>query len=83
MFNSFKEKKYIKDCWQSLCRIIITHLFSFSATLDIPVYKSRIQSLHVLFTLYSVFKNSAHFRQLAEENYIENDDSEADRLIIQ
>ncbi|XP_069992719.1 intraflagellar transport protein 46 homolog [Penaeus vannamei] len=53
------------------------------ATLDIPVYKSRIQSLHVLFTLYSVFKNSAHFRQLAEENYIENDDSEADRLIIQ
>ncbi|XP_063594104.1 intraflagellar transport protein 46 homolog isoform X1 [Penaeus indicus] len=53
------------------------------ATMDIPVYKSRIQSLHVLFTLYSVFKNSAHFRQLAEENYIENDDSEADRLIIQ
>ncbi|KPP60879.1 hypothetical protein Z043_121080 [Scleropages formosus] len=26
--------------------------------LDIPVYKSRIQSLHVLFTLYSEFKNS-------------------------
>ncbi|KAG7164831.1 Intraflagellar transport protein 46-like [Homarus americanus] len=53
------------------------------ATLDIPVYKSRIQSLHVLFTLYSVFKNSAHFRQLAEDNYIENDDSVADRLVIQ
>ncbi|XP_069949108.1 intraflagellar transport protein 46 homolog isoform X3 [Cherax quadricarinatus] len=53
------------------------------ATLDIPVYKSRIQSLHVLFTLYSVFKNSAHFRQLAEDNYIENDESTADRLVIQ
>ncbi|XP_045608405.1 intraflagellar transport protein 46 homolog isoform X2 [Procambarus clarkii] len=53
------------------------------ATLDIPVYKSRIQSLHVLFTLYSVFKNSAHFRQLAEENYMENDESAADRLVIQ
>uniref|UniRef100_A0A3B4DL95 Intraflagellar transport protein 46 homolog n=1 Tax=Pygocentrus nattereri TaxID=42514 RepID=A0A3B4DL95_PYGNA len=26
--------------------------------LDIPVYKNRIQSLHVLFTLYSEFKNS-------------------------
>eukprot|EP00111_Clytia_hemisphaerica_P014999 TCONS_00044144-protein len=26
--------------------------------LDIPVYKDRIQSLHVLFTLYSEFKNS-------------------------
>lgn len=29
--------------------------------LDIPVHKSRIQSLHVLFTLYSAFKNSQHF----------------------
>ncbi|XP_051973946.1 intraflagellar transport protein 46 homolog isoform X4 [Xyrauchen texanus] len=30
--------------------------------LDIPVYKNRIQSLHVLFTLYSEFKNSQHFK---------------------
>lgn len=51
--------------------------------MDIPVYKSRVQSLHVLFTLYSVFKNSAHFRQLAEDNYIENDDSTADQLVLQ
>lgn len=29
-----------------------------SAILDIPVYKSRIQSLHLLFSLYSEFKNS-------------------------
>ena len=28
------------------------------ATLDIPIYQSRIQALHVLFTLYSEFKNS-------------------------
>ncbi|KAM6969930.1 intraflagellar transport protein 46 homolog isoform 2-T2 [Aplochiton taeniatus] len=34
--------------------------------LDIPVYKKRIQSLHVLFTLYSEFKNSQHFKALAE-----------------
>nr|AAI23330.1 MGC154753 protein [Xenopus laevis] len=34
--------------------------------LDIPVYKSRIQSLHVLFSLYSAFKNSQHFKDLAE-----------------
>ncbi|KAK3861519.1 hypothetical protein Pcinc_032528 [Petrolisthes cinctipes] len=51
--------------------------------LDIPGYKSRVQSLHVLFTLYSVFKNSAHFRQLTEENYIDNDDSTADHLVLQ
>ncbi|XP_066507464.1 intraflagellar transport protein 46 homolog isoform X1 [Hoplias malabaricus] len=34
--------------------------------LDIPVYKNRIQSLHVLFTLYSEFRNSQHFKALAE-----------------
>ncbi|XP_025913664.1 intraflagellar transport protein 46 homolog [Apteryx rowi] len=36
------------------------------AILDIPVYKSRIQPLHVLFSLYSEFKNSQHFKSLAE-----------------
>nr|XP_029483187.1 intraflagellar transport protein 46 homolog isoform X1 [Oncorhynchus nerka] len=34
--------------------------------LDIPIYKSRIHSLHVLFTLYYEFKNSQHFKALAE-----------------
>ncbi|CAJ0583394.1 unnamed protein product, partial [Mesorhabditis spiculigera] len=33
---------------------------------DIPVHKSRIQSLHLLFSLYSEFKNSQHFRNLAQ-----------------
>ncbi|CAL4126333.1 unnamed protein product, partial [Meganyctiphanes norvegica] len=51
--------------------------------LDIPVYKSRIQSLHVLFTLYSVFKNSAHFRHLAEENYMDNNEApEGEHLVL-
>ncbi|KAG2464286.1 IFT46 protein, partial [Polypterus senegalus] len=36
------------------------------AALDVPVYKSRVQSLHVLFTLYAEFKNSQHFKALAE-----------------
>ncbi|KAK6467924.1 intraflagellar transport protein 46-like protein [Huso huso] len=36
------------------------------AVLDIPVYKNRIQCLHILFTLYSEFKNSQHFKALAE-----------------
>ena len=30
----------------------------YAALLDIPVYKSRVQSLHVLFSLYMEFKNS-------------------------
>ncbi|XP_026129558.1 intraflagellar transport protein 46 homolog isoform X6 [Carassius auratus] len=34
--------------------------------LDIPVYKNRIHSLHVLFTLYSEFKNSQHFKSVTE-----------------
>jgi len=29
-----------------------------AALLDIPVYKSRVQSLHVLFSLYAAFTNS-------------------------
>ena len=31
--------------------------------LDIPVYKSRVQALHVMFTLFSAFKQSEHFGQ--------------------
>jgi len=41
--------------------------------LDIPVYTNRIQSLHVLFTLYSEFKNSQHFNQLAHDNLLSNE----------
>ncbi len=41
--------------------------------LDIPVHKSRVQSLHVLFSLYSAFKNSQHFNQLAQQNNMDND----------
>jgi len=33
-----------------------TYIDVICALLDIPVYKSRIQSLHLLFSLYSVFK---------------------------
>uniref|UniRef100_A0A915PT95 Intraflagellar transport protein 46 homolog n=1 Tax=Setaria digitata TaxID=48799 RepID=A0A915PT95_9BILA len=40
------------------------------ALLDIPVQKSRIQSLHVLFTLFAEFRNSQHFRNLAKNNLV-------------
>ncbi|XP_073512702.1 intraflagellar transport protein 46 homolog isoform X2 [Phyllobates terribilis] len=43
-----------------------TYIDMILAMLDIPVYKSRIQSLHVLFSLYSEFRNSQHFKALAE-----------------
>ncbi|XP_064617466.1 intraflagellar transport protein 46 homolog isoform X2 [Liolophura sinensis] len=48
------------------------------AILDIPIHKAtaqhneKIQALHVLFTLYSEFKNSQHFRALAAENKLSN-----------
>lgn len=42
------------------------------ALFDIPVRKSRIQSLHVLFTLFYEFHSSQHFRNLAENNLINN-----------
>ena len=34
--------------------------------MDKPVNKSKVQSLHVLFTLYSAFKHSGHFGQQPE-----------------
>ncbi|KAM3727868.1 Intraflagellar transport protein [Dirofilaria immitis] len=40
------------------------------ALFDIPVQKSRIQSLHVLFTLFAEFRNSQHFRNLAKNNFM-------------
>ncbi|CAF0821605.1 unnamed protein product [Adineta ricciae] len=36
------------------------------ALLDIPVYESRIQSLHALFSLYLGFKNSEHFKAMMD-----------------
>ena len=42
------------------------------AILDIPVHKNRVQSLHVLFTLFSEFKNSQHFKSLADDNRLDN-----------
>eukprot|EP00057_Strongylocentrotus_purpuratus_P009443 XP_011663917.1 PREDICTED: intraflagellar transport protein 46 homolog [Strongylocentrotus purpuratus] len=57
--------------------------------LDIPVYQSKIQALHVLFTLFSEFKNSQHFQSLAEENKLDNalkggaeEGDEGDRLVL-
>ncbi|KAK5980006.1 Skp1 family dimerization domain protein [Trichostrongylus colubriformis] len=35
--------------------------------LDIPISKSRIQSLHCFFSLYREFKSSQHFKNLATE----------------
>ncbi|XP_064478603.1 intraflagellar transport protein 46 homolog [Ornithodoros turicata] len=55
--------------------------------LDIPVYKSKVQSLHVLFTLYAEFKNSQHFKALAMENKVDNDSAQheggsSDRFVL-
>ncbi|NWS74730.1 IFT46 protein, partial [Crotophaga sulcirostris] len=46
--------------------VLAEYVDMICAILDIPVYKSRIQPLHVLFSLYSEFKNSQHFKPLAE-----------------
>lgn len=39
-----------------------TYIDILCALLDVPVYKSRIQSIHVLLNLYTEFKNSEVFR---------------------
>ncbi|XP_035204676.1 intraflagellar transport protein 46 homolog [Stegodyphus dumicola] len=56
--------------------------------MDVPVHKSKIQSLHILFTLYLEFRNSQHFRSLAMNNELDNaqknqgSSNEADHLIL-
>lgn len=49
--------------------------------LDIPVGKSRIESLHLMFTLLNEFNNSQHFRNLAQNNNLRGETGETmDRL---
>ncbi|XP_052253903.1 intraflagellar transport protein 46 homolog isoform X2 [Dreissena polymorpha] len=62
--------------------------------LDIPIYKNtnqhneKVQALHVLFTLFSEFKNSQHFKSLAEDNKMDNglkgdfEDQGPDRFVL-
>lgn len=38
------------------------------ALVDIPIHKSRIESLHLLFTLFSEFRNSQHFKSKEDDN---------------
>ena len=54
---------------------VATYVDVICALLDIPVYKSRIQSLHVFFSLYSAFKHSQHFNMMAHEEAMEFDES--------
>ena len=35
------------------------------AMVDVPVHKSRLEALHLFFSLYAEFRNSQHFRNLA------------------
>lgn len=44
------------------------------ALLDIPIHKSKIESLHVLFSLFVEFKNSQHFRTEEETLALTNVD---------
>ena len=60
--NMFKSMGGIPDA--SLHCDLRTYVDILCTLLDIPVYKSRIQSLHVLFSLFSVFKQSQHFNML-------------------
>uniref|UniRef100_A0A1I7U0V7 Intraflagellar transport protein 46 homolog n=1 Tax=Caenorhabditis tropicalis TaxID=1561998 RepID=A0A1I7U0V7_9PELO len=49
--------------------------------LDIPVGKSRIESLHLMFSLLNEFNNSQHFRNLAQNNNLHGETGETmDRL---
>merc|ERR1719502_1042024 len=42
---------------------LATYVRTVCAFLDIPIYGSLTEALHVLFTLYSDFKANVHFQQ--------------------
>ena len=61
---------FLKDCRLPTAELdcdLPTYVDLICGLMDIPVSKSRVQSLHVLFSLYYEFKNSMHFRKLAEK----------------
>uniref|UniRef100_A0A915EKM6 Intraflagellar transport protein 46 homolog n=1 Tax=Ditylenchus dipsaci TaxID=166011 RepID=A0A915EKM6_9BILA len=45
---------------------------------DIPVYKNRIQSLHLLFSLYSDLKNNQHFRNIAANSFYGGEEAQTE-----
>lgn len=51
---------------------------------NIPVYKNRIQSLHVLFSLYAAIKNSQLYNSRKEETvgFDEHIDKNTDQLVL-
>ena len=63
---------YLDTCYSysysylSITYLPIPPLVLRCAILDIPVYNSLTESLHVLFTLYSDFKANVHFQQQLE-----------------
>jgi len=52
--------------------------------LDIPVHKSKIQSLHILFSLYLAFKKHQHFQSQRRASEMTNDKDidGVDRLVL-
>jgi intraflagellar transport protein 46 len=52
--------------------IVVVVLLLLAALCDVPIHKSRIESLHLLFTLFSEFKASQHFRTQDEAEEIEH-----------
>lgn len=51
--------------------VTVLYLLSVLGLLDIPVYKSRIESLHLVFSLYMEFKNSQVCYHIRKYKWIE------------
>eukprot|EP00043_Microstomoeca_roanoka_P001447 m.32771 g.32771 ORF g.32771 m.32771 type:complete len:364 (-) comp10820_c0_seq1:93-1184(-) len=53
------------------------------AIMDIPVQKNRIESLHLLFSLFVEFRNSQHFKDVEDEGQVEETDADGVTSITQ
>lgn len=69
------------------CGTLSQYVDTLCAVFDIPVYKNKIQSLHVLFCLYAAIKNSQLYRAANTFDGKENSDtnliSKPDHLVLE
>lgn len=74
-FPSYKLRGSLSDYVDIVCNLF-----------DIPVYKNKIQSLHVLFSLYAAVKNSQLYKATSneEENLeLQEKSNDADQLVLE
>ena len=67
------------------CPSLVQYIDIVCSIFDVPVYKNRIQSLHVLFSLYAAVRNSQLYKASSDfrEDEIELVGGNTDQLVLE